>query len=79
MSNGKLTPFRAPQESPIAQLPVPGQEPQSITANYRDDQGDPAPITDESVVAEAENASGGITSILLLGAVGFGLYLAFRK
>lgn len=79
MSNGKLTPFRAPQEAPIAQLPVPGQEPSTISVDYRDDQGDPAPITDESVVAEAENASGGFTSLLLLGAVGFGLYMAFRK
>lgn len=79
MSNGKLTPFRAPQEAPIAQLPVPGQEPQTIDAQFRDDEEDLPPITDESVVDQAEQASGGLTSLLLLGALGFGLYLAFRK
>lgn len=79
MSNGTLVPFQATQgSSPIAQLPVPGQEPGVIDAEFRDDT-EPPPITDESAIEQVEQASGGLTSLLLLGAVGFGLYLAFRK
>lgn len=84
MANGnQQSPFRAPTEAPISQLPVPGGDnisdgglpPATIDATPTADDT----ITDESVMDEAEKAGGGMTSLLLIGAVGFGLYLAFRR
>lgn len=85
MANGTQTqtPFRAPTEA-IAQLPVPGGDnisdgglpPATIDGAQRDDDGT---ITDQDVIEEAEKAKGGLAPLLLIGAVGFGLFLAFRK
>lgn len=39
----------------------------------------PEPITDETVTEAAQEAASGIGPLLLVGAIGFGLYMAFRR